>query len=387
MHARSIVSPDDQRVTFVELFFDLVFVFAVTQVVQVLHDGFGWGAVGRAVLVFWLVWWAWTQFTWALNAADTTHHMVELATLLAVAVAFFMAVAVPDAFRGRALWFAVPYVMVRTVGLTLYGRVAEEAHPSQLAAVRTFCLVSLGGLAAVVMGAVAGGTTQYWAWGLAILLDVIAAGVGGRLEGWDLHPEHFAERHGLIVIIALGESLIVAAGGLVGVPWDVHLAAVAVLAVAVTCAFWWSYFPVAKPELDHALASARGRAQSMLARDVYSLTHFPLLCGVVAYAASVEEAVAHPSAALPLEWRAALAAGLALFVGGMAAATWRCRHRVLWARLIVSTGTALAIVLVALPPLGSLAIAFAGIATIATLEQRGWLAGRAEVGVPEASGG
>src|SRR5687768_14561646 len=107
MRAQTIVSPEDQKVTFVELFFDLVFVFSVTQVVGLLHDGLSWIVVGQAVLVFWLVWWAWTQFTWALNAADTTHPTVELGTLVATAVAFFMAVAVPEAFHDRALWFAV----------------------------------------------------------------------------------------------------------------------------------------------------------------------------------------------------------------------------------------------------------------------------------------
>src|SRR5688500_8944320 len=121
MRSKSIVSPEDQKVTFVELFFDLVFVFSVTQVVGLLHDGLSWIAVGQAILVFWLVWWAWTQFTWALNAADTTHHLVALATLAATAVAFFMAVVVPDAFQARALWFAIPYVLVRVIGLALYG--------------------------------------------------------------------------------------------------------------------------------------------------------------------------------------------------------------------------------------------------------------------------
>src|ERR687892_1420470 len=131
MASRSLVSPHDQKVTFVELFFDLVFVFAVTQVVRVFHHHPGWGGAAQAVLVFWLVWWAWTQFTWALNAADTTHHLVELGTLLATAVAFFMAVAVPDAFTGGALRFAVPYVVVRVLGLMLYGWVAEAADAAQ----------------------------------------------------------------------------------------------------------------------------------------------------------------------------------------------------------------------------------------------------------------
>ncbi len=371
MIAQSIVSPEDQRVTFVELFFDLVFVFAVTQVVHLLHDGLAWGAIGRAILVFWLVWWAWTQFTWALNAADTTHHLVQLGTLAATAVAFVMAVALPDSFHGRALWFAVPYVLVRGIGLTLYSWVAEASDPSQHAAVRTFSLVSLGGLAAVMMGAVAGGTTQYWAWGLAIFLDVIAAAVGGQMEGWNLHAEHFGERHGLFVIIALGESLIVTAGGVTGTTWGAHLIGIGLVAVGLTCALWWSYFPRAKPQLDHALEAKRGAAQTTLARDVFSLAHFPMLCGVIAYAAALAEAVAHPAEPLSFVWRLTLAAGVVFFVGGMAGAIWRATNRLLVRRLGVTAGTAFAIVAVpGVAPLVSLAFALAGVTTVAVLEQR-----------------
>ena len=208
----SIVAPEEQSVTFVELFFDLVFVFSVTQVASLLHHQLDWTGLGQAVLVFWLVWWGWTQFTWALNAADTTHVTVELATLLATGVAFFMAVAIPRSFGGDAIGFALPYVLVRLIGLGLYARVAWAADPSQHAAVRTFALMSIGGLAAVMAGAIVGGNTLYWLWGLAILLDIIAAMVAGRAEAWNLHPDHFGERHGLFVIIALGESLIVAGG-------------------------------------------------------------------------------------------------------------------------------------------------------------------------------
>ena len=175
MRSASIVSPHDQKVTFVELFFDLVFVFSVTQVVGVLHHGLNGASVLQAVLVFWLVWWGWTQFTWALNAADTTHHLVELATLAATAVAFFMAVAVPDAFAAGALRFALPYVIVRVLGLMLYGWVAQAADKAQHAAVQRFCYLSSAGLIAVLVGAVLGGPAQYWVWALAILLDVIAA--------------------------------------------------------------------------------------------------------------------------------------------------------------------------------------------------------------------
>ena len=369
--SRSIVSPDDQNVTFVELFFDLVFVFSVTQIVGLLHADLGWAGAGRAVLVFWLVWWAWTQFTWALNAADTTHPFVELGALAATAVAFFMAVSVPAAFAGGALGFAVPYVLVRLIGLGLYGRVAEVADPTQHAAVRTFAAVSLGGLAAVIAGALAGGEAQYWLWGMTILLDVIAAAVGGRAEGWNLHPEHFGERHGLFVIIALGETLIVAAAGLTGSTWTPSLVAVAVASVGLTCALWWTYFPRAKPRLDEELARRSGAEQSTMARDVFSLAHFPMLCGVVAYAVAVEDAVSHPDAPLALAARLALGAGVLLFVGGMALATWIAVRRWLVPRALLATATAAAAVLVsAVSAPVSLTLAFLGSAATAAWEER-----------------
>jgi low temperature requirement protein LtrA len=366
-----MVSPEDQRVTFIELFFDLVFVFAVTQTVNLFHDGITWTATGHAVLVFWLVWWAWTQFTWALNAADTTHYFVELGTMAAAIVAFFMSVALPDAFHARELWFAATYVAVRLIGLTLYALVAS-VNPSQRAAVQRFSVVSLSGLAAVIAGGIIGGAAQYWLWGFAILLDLIAAAVGGRQEGWGLHAEHFAERYGLFVIIALGESLIVTAIGLTGVTWTGELIAASVLAVAVTFGFWWSYFPYAKPKLDHALEERRGAEQSTMARDAFSLVHFPMVCGIIAFAAAVEEALAHPSDPLPAEARAALAVGLALFVGGMAVAIWRATGRRLVHRTILIAVTAVLVGVVSgTVPAITLGIGFAGIVLAIATEH--WL--------------
>ena len=368
-----IVSPEDQSVTFVELFFDLVFVFSVTQIVGHLHHHLDWVGVGQSVLMFWLVWWAWTQFTWALNAADTTHPAVELATLGATGVSFFMAVAVPEAFSGGAASFAVPYVLVRVVGLALYSRVAWVTHPTKHAAVRTFSLMSVGGLMAVLAGGFAGGETQYWLWALAIVLDVVAALAVGDLEGWDLHADHFSERHGLFVIIALGESLIVAGGGVSGVQIteDANLVAVGAFAVAATCALWWSYFACAKPALDRALAAAAGAERSKLGRDIFSLLHFVIILGVIGFAAAVEEIVTHPADPLALEGRLALALGLALFIGGMAAALWRGTGRLPVARVLLTTATAVALVAVyGVRPAVSLAIALVGVSLLAGREHR-----------------
>lgn len=370
MSSRSVVSPHDQRVTFVELFFDLVFVFALTQVAALLHEGLAWAVVGQAVLVFWLVWWGWTQFTWALNAADTTHPLVELGTLAATAVAFLMAVSVPGAFETHALWFAASYVAVRVIGLAIYARVASET-PTRRVAVRTFSTVSAAGMVTALVGGALGGTWQLVLWGMTILLDVVAALVGGRMSGWGLHPEHFAERHGLFVIIALGEMLIAAASAVTGVVWTADLMAVGGLAVVITCGLWWSYFVRAKPALEHAMAEREDADQAQMARDVYSLLHFVMLCGLIAYTVAVEEAVAHPAEPLHLDARLALAAGLVLFVGGMAAAKWRATRRVLGARALLAVATAAVVIGVGgAAPWVSMGIALVGVVVIVAVEER-----------------
>lgn len=325
-HASAIVSPDDQKVTFVELFFDLVFVYCVTQVVTLLHGHIDGRSAGSALLVFWLIWWAWTQFTWALNAANTEHPRIQVITLVATSIAFLLAVGIPGALGRDALWFAVPYVALRILGLLVYDLVASH-DAAQRKAVRIFALASTTGLVAVLAGAAAGGPALYWMWGLAIVLDLFAAAVGGQLEGWNLHPEHFVERHGLIVIIALGETLIVAAAGLVDATRTPAVVATGVLAVAVTCGLWWSYFRHAREALEHALVACKGSLRSRLARDAFSVLHFPMLCGVVAIAAATEAALAHPEEVLAADLRAALGVGAVFFVCGTAAAMWRAVGR------------------------------------------------------------
>jgi low temperature requirement protein LtrA len=364
-----IVSPHDQRVTFVELFFDLVFVFCVTQVVALLHGHVDGRSAGSALLVFWLVWWAWTQFAWALNAANTDHPRVQLTTLLATAVAFILAVGIPRALGDRALWFAVPYVVLRVLGLLVYYWVAW-GDPLQRQAVRVFGLFSAAGLVAVLAGALAGGTAQYAWWVAAVALDLVAAGIGGQREGWNLHPDHFVERHGLIVIIALGETLIVAASGLVAAPATAGAMVTGILAVAVTCGLWWSYFRHTRSAFEHALAGCEGASRSSLARDVFSVMHFPMLCGVIAMAAATEEALAHPDQPLAVNVRLALAGGAVLFIWGTAAAMWRATGRApVWRAVLVPAG-AVAVVAVGTNPGVAMGLLLALLVAIAAIEHR-----------------
>src|ERR671919_648652 len=333
---RPITTTEDQSATFIELFFDLVFVYAVTQTVGLLHEDLSWAGLWQAVVVFWLVWWAWTQYTWALNSADTTHPAVDAAMLVATAIAFLMAVTIPDAFGDAGGWFAATYIAVRVVGLGVYGRVAWD-DVAKRRAVRRFAVLSLGGLVAVA-GGVVGNEARAWWWAAAVLLDVAAAAGAGAAEGWDIRPEHFGERHGLFVIIALGESLIVAAAGLTGAERTAQTVAVAILAVATTGGLWWSYFVSAKPALDHALRQRSGSDRSTLARDVYSIWHFPLVFGVVLLAVAIEEAVTHPHEALPVGGSLALAGGVVLFVGSAAAALRQSGYSLSGRRLVILAG-------------------------------------------------
>ena len=364
-----IVSPHDQRVTFVELFFDLVFVFCVTQVVTLLHGHIDARTAASALLVFWLVWWGWTQFTWALNAANTDHPRVQLTTLLATAVAFFLAVGIPRALGDGALWFAVSYVVLRLIGLLVYYWVAWT-DPLQRRAVQVFGLFSAAGLAAVLVGGLVGGSAQYVCWSMAVALDLMAAGIGGQLEGWNLHPDHFVERHGLIVIIALGETLIVAASGLTATPPTPTAIATGIPAVAVTCALWWGYFRHGRPVFEHELAAREGSARSSLARDVFSVMHFPMLCGVIAMAAATEAALAHPELPLSPDMRIGLGGGAVLFICGTAAAMWRATGRAPVWRGVLAPAAAIAVVRFGALPALAMGILLVMLVVIAIIEHR-----------------
>ena len=192
---RSLRGNEEQGVTFVELFFDLVFVFAVTQVTSVLAHDLTGGGVVRATIVFWLVWWAWTQYTWSLNEADTEHVVVRLLTLGATAVAFLMALTVPEITTGAGRVFCVAYLLLRIAGIGLQWRLAE-GDATWTGAVKRWTAISSLGLVAVAAAAVLGPDQRFAALGIAAILDVVAAwqaGSAGELEAVR-RPLHGASR-------------------------------------------------------------------------------------------------------------------------------------------------------------------------------------------------
>ncbi|HYO41766.1 MAG TPA: low temperature requirement protein A [Candidatus Limnocylindrales bacterium] len=360
-------APRPQGVAFVELFFDLVFVFAVTQLTaQTAHDLTPDGVL-RSILVGWLIWWAWTQFTWTLNPADTTRDRVRVITLAATAAAFVMAASVPRAFTDEALWFAVPYLVVRLLGLGLQVLVEMERHGADHAAVYRWAGASLIGLVLVLIGALVEPGLRSVVWLGAIGADFAAATVAGRAATWDLNVAHLTERHGLFVIIALGESLIVAGAAIAGAQLTSGLVLSVGAAIVVACLLWWTYFGWLKDALEHHFASAGPDQLGPLARDAFSFAHFPLVCGIVGFAVAVEETVAHPDDPMTGPVLAALGFGVALFVASSALSLWRLGGPVLVVRLAALAVMAVALVMVAaitpppVVPLGTVAIVLLGI--------------------------
>ncbi|HEV8280535.1 MAG TPA: low temperature requirement protein A [Candidatus Limnocylindrales bacterium] len=359
--------------TFVELFFDLVFVFAVTQLTGLSAHDLTPDGILRSILLGWLIWWAWTQFTWTLNPADTTHPVVRIVTLAATAVALVMAASVPRAFAADALWFAVPYVLVRVLGLGLQVRVdMERVDDGSHAGVVTWAGFSSIGLVLVLVGAMVDPALRPWVWLLAVLADLLAAARAGRNTVWDLNPAHVSERHGLFVIIAIGESLIVAGTAVANDERSAALAAAAAAAILVASLLWWTYFGWLKDVLEHRYAAAPPERMGPLARDAFSLAHFPLIGGIVGFAVAIEEIGAHPDEPAPAAVLASLGIGVALFVASSALSLRLCGGRLLVPRLAILAGMLVALVLVAtMQPVWPLLVVAAALFAIVVIEGTG----------------
>jgi low temperature requirement protein LtrA len=304
-----------KRVGFLELFFDLVFVFAITQLVTVLHHDHSAAGWGRAAVLLWLVWWAWSQYAWTGNAIDLDRRSTQIWVLVATGAMLAAAAELPHAFDHGGVPFGVAYIAVRLIALGLYWFGLREDSQHR-AALRTYIPVQLMSPALVVGGAFAPGGWRAVCWVLAILVDVASALAAGRGE-FRIDPAHFAERHGLIVIIALGESVVAtgATASDIGVNAQVGLLlAFAFIAVA---GLWWCYFDWVHHAAEQRLSGEPDhRTRGQLARDLFTFSHFPIVGGTVVFAAAIEEALLHPDKSLGSFGSMALGVGITMYLGG-----------------------------------------------------------------------
>jgi low temperature requirement protein LtrA len=276
-------APDaEHQVTPLELFFDLVFVFAITQVTSLLAHDPTWGGVLRGMLVLAALWWAWTAYAWLTSTMDVDEGGVRLAMLASMCALLFAALAVPGVFGDDAVLFGVSYLLVRILHVVLYAIVGRDDH-DLLSAVLRFAPTAIFAASLLVLAGFLHGDARIAVWVIALAIDYLGPAIIGGGRGWRIAPEHFAERHGLIILIALGESII-ALG--VGASFDLVTRALvaAALGIVVVSALWWLYFDVAAIIARRRLTQTSGAEQARLARDAYSYLHLPMVAGIVLFA-------------------------------------------------------------------------------------------------------
>ena len=349
-------APDaEHQVTPLELFFDLVFVFAITQVTSLLSDNPTWGGVLRGMLVLVALWWAWTAYAWLTSTLDVDEGGVRLAMLASMGAMLIAALAVPGAFGDDAVLFGVAYLLVRILHIVLYAIVGRD-DPDLLGAVVRFAPTAIFGASLLVLAGFLDGDMRIAIWIVALVIDYLGPAVLGAGRGWRIAPEHFAERHGLVILIALGES-IVALGVGAGFELTAGVVAAATLGIVVVSALWWLYFDVAAIFARTRLLQASGVAQARLARDAYSYLHLPMVAGIVLFALGLKTTLGHVGDELGTVPAVGLCGGAALYLLGHIAFLFRATRR-LFRRRTVGAAVLLALLPVCLviPALAALAL-------------------------------
>ncbi|HSD76667.1 MAG TPA: low temperature requirement protein A [Solirubrobacteraceae bacterium] len=306
----------ERRTTPVELLWDLVFVFAITQVAALLSHDLSWAGFGRAMLVLALVWWAWSAFVWAANAVEPDSATLRAVLLVATLLIFIAGIAVPHAFSDEAPLFALAYAGVRLMHLALYADASRRGRASW-AAIAGFAVTVLAGMALLVAGSLLDGSARVALWALAAAIDYAGPAwlTRERLAGLQqVAVAHFAERYGLFIIICLGESIVAIGVGAGDRPVDAGLVAAAALGLVVTLELWWTYF-------DRFAATAEERLRAhdnpvLAAADAYSYLHLVLVAGIIVFAVGVEIAVHDVGAPLETAARLALCGGVAAYLAG-----------------------------------------------------------------------
>lgn len=310
-------SPAEHRVKPLELFFDLVFVLAFTQVTTKLAHDLTWHGLFRSLLILAVLWWAWSGFAWLTNAFDPESKLLRLPIFVAMAALLVAALAVPEAFGEYALIFAIAYLIVRLIHASFYV-IGSWRDPEQLGAVLRLMPAFIIAPLLIVISCAFDGWVQAAFWVAALAVDY-----GGAYllvtDGWRVEPEHFAERFGLIVIIALGESIVSIGVGADGVALSTLTITAAALAVTLAAAMWWMYFDVVALVAARVLGELEGAERARLARDSYAYLHFFLIAGIILAALAIKKTIGHPDEHLKEIPAVALGLGISLYAGALAA--------------------------------------------------------------------
>ncbi len=369
-------------VTPLELFFDLVFVFALTQVTALMADQPSGEGVLRGMLILSVLWWCWVGYAWLGNVVRADEGVIRLAMFGAMAAMFVLALTIPESFDDLTgglpgpVVFAVGYFVVRAAHLLLFLAVSRD-DPGLRRQVLRFAPSVVLGTSFLLIASQLDGVAQTALWATALVADYVGTMLAGA-SGWRVNSAgHFAERHGLIVIVALGESIVSIGIGVTELPISWPIVIASALGLALSAGLWWAYFDVAALDSEHALAAADGEKRARLARDGYSYLHLPMIAGIILLSLGLKKVLgyvggdgghswADPLYGVPL---AALYGGVALFLLAHIGFRLRTTGIVEWPRLVAVLLLLAAIpAVVALPSLVTLAVLTALVAALVCFE-------------------
>jgi low temperature requirement protein LtrA len=303
----------EKRVAPLELFFDLVFVFAVTQVTQLMSHHPTWEGLGQGMLVLIALWWCWGAYAWLTNYIAADEGVERLLMFGVMGAILIAALAVPDAFGEHALLFGVAYAVARWLHIFIWAEANDDVDTGQ--AIRRLARTALPGPALLIAaGLVDDGTLRAALWIVGLSIDYAGPYVYG-VSGFRVSAGHFAERFSLIVIIALGES-IVAIGTGVRSELGAGVLAGAALGLVVACGLWWAYFDVVAVVAERRFRRMPADLRVRIARDSYSYLHLPMIAGIVLVALGVKKSLVHVDEPLDTVPAVALFGGIALYYAG-----------------------------------------------------------------------
>ena len=356
----------EERVMPLELFFDLVFVLALTECTALMADVPTWEGVAQSMLILGMLWWSWVGYAWLTSVVDPEEGVVRFAIFGAMAALLVASLCVPRAFDDLALLFACTYGVVRVAQIVLF-MAASRDDPALRSSVIGLAVSTAIGTGLLVVASATDDVLQGSLWALALLLDAGGPYLFGQ-DGWKLAPGHFAERHGLIIIIALGESIVAIGAGTEAVDAGVVIAAV--LGIGVAAAFWWLYFDVVALVAERRLGNAEvGREQNGVARDSFSYLHFPMVAGIVLVALGMKKTLGEAEEPLKLVPATAALGGTAVYLLAHVAFRWRNVHRFSIHRLLCAVLlVALIPVAVEIPALATLVILLAVLVALIAYE-------------------
>jgi len=303
---------EEKRVAPLELFFDLVFVFAITQVTALMSHDPTWAGLGHGMLVLSALWWAWAAYAWLTNYIAAEEDLERLLMLAVMGAFLVTALAAPEAFGDHALLFAIGYAAARWLHIFIFAEANDDVDAGE--AIRRLARTALPAPLLLILAAFLDEPAQWIVWLVALSLDFAGPYVFG-VRGFRVSPGHFAERFSLIVIIALGESIVAIGTGLGG-KLDAGTVGAALLGLVVAFGLWWAYFDVVAIVAERRFRETEGMRRIRIARDSYSYMHLPMIAGIVLLALGLKKTLAHVDEPLDTVPAVALFGGIALYYAG-----------------------------------------------------------------------